>query len=78
MNVVDLAQGTPKPMYELDTTAQSGKAPGAVITLNPYVAAARFVLAGHDLDRNVRKTAEQISKNVSGRIQHETSSTSLR
>jgi hypothetical protein len=55
-------------MYELDTTADSGKAPGAAITLIPSVAAARFVLAGSDLDRNVKQTATQIAEQVSRRL----------
>jgi hypothetical protein len=62
--VDDLTRGAPKPMYELDTKADSGTLPGAAITLNPYVAAARFVLSGSDLDRNVRQTAKQIAEQV--------------
>ena len=33
----DLGGGMPKPLYSVDTKADSGKLPGAVITLNPYV-----------------------------------------
>jgi len=65
--VDNLADGAPRPFYELDTTAASGPLPGAVITLNPYVAAARFVLAGHDLERNVKQTAGQIAADVAAR-----------
>jgi hypothetical protein len=57
----------PRPFYELDTTAASGPLPGAVITLNPYVAAVRFVLAGHDLEGNVKQTADQIAADVAAR-----------
>ena len=60
----DLARGTPAPLYELDASAKSRDLPGAVVTLNPYVVAARFVLAGHDLDRNVRDAAHEIAKRV--------------
>jgi hypothetical protein len=45
VSVDDLAQGVPRPLYELNTSADSGRVPGAIITLNPYVAAARFVLS---------------------------------
>jgi hypothetical protein len=45
VDIDDLAAGAPKPMYTVETKADSGKLPGAVITLNPYVAAARFVIA---------------------------------
>src|SRR5262249_41457973 len=42
----DLAQGAPKRFYELNTAADSGKAPGAgpMIVLGPAGAAARFVI----------------------------------
>jgi hypothetical protein len=62
VDINDLKQGVPKPFYELNTTADSGKAPGAgpVITL----VAARFVIAGKDLDRNVKQTASQIALEV--------------
>ncbi len=64
----DLSAGAPQPFYQVDTAAQSGKMPGAIITLNPAVAAARFVLAGGDLDRNTRDTASQIAKSVAARV----------
>jgi hypothetical protein len=66
--VDDLSAGTPAPFYQLDTSAESGKLPGAVVTLNPYVAAARFVLAGGDLDRNVKETAKEIAKAIVTRV----------
>jgi hypothetical protein len=64
----DLARGTPSPMYELDTRADSGRIPGAALTLNPYVAAARFVMSGRDLDRNVKQTATLIADQVTRRL----------
>jgi hypothetical protein len=74
VSVDDLAQGSPKPLYELDTRAESGKMPGAVITLNPYVAAAKFVLSGRDLDRNIAKIASKIADNIAERIRKQASS----
>jgi hypothetical protein len=62
VTIDDLTGGTPKPLYSVETKADSGKLPGAVITLNPYVAAARFAIAGGDLDRNVKQSATQIAK----------------
>ena len=38
--------------------------PGAAITLNPYVAAAKFLLAGRDLDKSVRHAASDIADAV--------------
>jgi hypothetical protein len=64
----DLARGAPAPFYELDTSAQSHPLPGAVVKLNPYVVAARFVLAGQDLDKNVKDTAHEIAKSVVARV----------
>jgi hypothetical protein len=64
----DLAQGTPKPFYELDTSATSGKAPGAVITLNPYVAIAKFALSSRDLEQNVKQAAAKIASDVASRV----------
>lgn len=63
VDINDLSQGAPKPFYELKTTADSGKAPGAgpMIVLSPAGAAARFVIAGGDLNRNVKQTASKIA-----------------
>jgi hypothetical protein len=67
----NLTGGAPRPFYELDTTAASGTAPGAapaaVIVMNPYVAAVRFVLAGRDLEQNVKQTAGKIAADVAAR-----------
>lgn len=63
-----LGAGAPRPLYTLDTHAQSGKLPGAAVTLNPYVAAARFVMAGKDLDRNAKDTAAKIADQVKTRV----------
>ena len=72
--VDDLSQGPPKPLYEVDTDATSGKAPGAAptIVLGPYGAAARFVMAKKDLDKNVKQTASQIAEYIAKRIQEAT------
>lgn len=69
--VNDLAQGQPKPLYEIDTDAASGDKPGAAPTLvlGPYGAAARFVMAGKDLDKNVNQTAAEIAARLAKRVQ---------
>ena len=69
--VDDLTQGPPKPLYEVDTEATSGKAPGAAPTLvlSPYGAAARFVMAKKDLDKNVKQTASKIADYIAQRVQ---------
>jgi hypothetical protein len=58
----DLAGGRPKPLYAVETKADSGKLPGAIIMPNPAVAAARFVIASGDFDRNVRQSATRIAR----------------
>ncbi len=67
----DLSQGPPKPLYEIDTHADSGKTLGAAptIVLGPYGAAARYVLAGKDLDNNVKQTALKITAEIARRVQ---------
>ena len=68
--VDDLSQGPPRPMYEVATDASSGNKPGAAPTLvlTPYGAAARFVMAGGDLDKNVKQTAASIAAQMTRRI----------
>lgn len=58
----NLSKGPPQPFYEVGTNARSGDLPGVGPTLvfSPYGAAARFLLAGTDLERNVRETARKI------------------
>jgi Domain of unknown function (DUF4410) len=69
VTAIDQLGGTvPQPLYTIDTSAQSRKLPGAAVTLNPYVAAARFVMAGGDLDRNAKATAAKIADQVKARI----------
>lgn len=65
----DLTKGAPRPFYQVSTTADSGKAPGAAptIILGPAGAAARFVIAGQDLNRNVKQTAAKIAAEATQR-----------
>jgi len=71
VDVNDLTQGAPRSFYELNTTADSGKAPGAgpAIVFGPAGVAARFVIAGKDLDRNVKQTASKIAEEVAQRCE---------
>jgi hypothetical protein len=62
------AAAAPKPLYEAQLDAKSGKTPGAAVTLNPYVAAAKYVLAGFDLDRSTQQTAQKIADQVAARV----------
>ncbi len=70
-NVHNLSEGPPKPLYAIDADASSGSKPGAAPTLvlGPYGAAARFVMAGSDLEKNVKQTAAAIAARISKRAQ---------
>jgi hypothetical protein len=68
VSVDDLVQGSPKPFYELGTKAESRKLPGAIITMNPYVAAAKYVLSGRDLEKNITQTASKIAADIAERV----------
>lgn len=69
--VHDLAQGPPLPLYEIATDASSGTKAGAAPTLvlGPYGAAARFVMAGTDLEKNIKHTAAEIAGRLAKRFQ---------
>jgi hypothetical protein len=62
------AETAPALLFRAQLDATSNKGPGAAITLNPYVAAAKFVLAGHDLDRSTQSIAEKIADEVAARV----------
>lgn len=68
VSVSDMAEGLPKPFYEMGTITYSSERPGAVISFNPYAAASRFVLCGLDLDTNVMQTASRIAGDIAERF----------
>lgn len=59
VTLTDLAKPN-QSLYEIDTKDSSGKKPGAAITMNPYAAAAKFVMEKNATDKVVKKTAGQI------------------
>ena len=56
------------PLYQAVEQAASSDKPGAVIKLNPYVIAAKFVMASGDEKKTIRKTAQQIADAVIARL----------
>ncbi len=56
-----------QPLYNLSATENSGKKVGAAITMNPYVAAAKFVMEKNAPEKTIKKTASEISQDI---IQH--------
>jgi hypothetical protein len=53
-----------KPLYEVADNENSGKKLGAVITMNPYVAAVKFVMEKNAPEKTVKKTAGDIAKEI--------------
>jgi hypothetical protein len=58
-----------KPFYDFEASNNSGKMPGAaVVKMNPYAAAAKFVMSRHADEREVRNTAETIAERVAEQL----------
>ena len=68
VTLTDLA-APQKPLYEAADSANSGKKIGAAITMNPYVAAAKFVMEKNAPEKTVKKTAAEIAKEVETHLQ---------
>jgi Domain of unknown function (DUF4410) len=64
--VDNLADGPPRPLYQVQTDATSGNAPGAgpMIVINPASVAVRFVMTRNDLKHNVTQTAAKIANEI--------------
>jgi len=54
----------PAPLYTVTDNAAGKPVPGAIVTMNPYAAAAKFVLDGQDLDAAIKSTAKKITQQV--------------
>ena len=63
VTLTDLSQPK-KPLYTEEKHDDSGKKVGAVVTMNPYVAAAKFVMEKNAPENTVKKTASEISADV--------------
>jgi hypothetical protein len=70
VDIADLAKAEPAHFHEVKAPVGVGtKAPGAasMIGRHPAAVAVKFVLAGKDLDKNVKQTAAQIADEVVAR-----------
>jgi hypothetical protein len=68
VGVSDIRSNPDAPFYTLEAADGSGKMPGAaVVKLNPYVAAAKFVMSRHASERDVTRTASEIAKQIVAR-----------
>jgi hypothetical protein len=59
-------------LYQADADDSSGKKPGAVVTMNPYVAVAKFAMEKNATDKTVKKTAKQITAEFDKRMRTST------
>lgn len=59
-----LAPGTVTPVLQFGSQAGSGHAPGAVVTMNPYAAAAKFVIGRNATTRDIEKMGQAIAKEI--------------
>jgi uncharacterized protein DUF4410 len=65
VGVSDLASSAPRAAFAIfGTVKEPSKLPGAVVTMNPYVAAAKFVLQKNASERDIQKTAGQIVEQI--------------
>lgn len=68
VGVSDAARNPDAPFYTLEAADGSGKMPGAaVVKMNPYVAAAKFVMSRHASERDVTRTASEIAREIVAR-----------
>jgi hypothetical protein len=59
-----LGPGSVTPVLQFGSNADSGHAPGAVVTMNPYAAAAKFVLGRNATTRDVEKMGQAIAQEI--------------
>jgi len=59
-----LGAGTVTPVLQFGSNADSGHAPGAVVTMNPYAAAAKFVLGRNATTRDIEKMGQAIAQEI--------------
>lgn len=64
VDVTDRSSHPGSPFLLLGSTTGSGKGPGAAVTLNPYVAAAKFVLAKNATEKDVTHAAAAIAAEI--------------
>ena len=65
----DLSKPGQPPLYQaVDEGSGGGHMPGAIVKLNPYVVAAKFVMTGRDENKAINDTAERIAETIVARI----------
>lgn len=64
VSVFDLAQSRDQPILVYGTGKGSRPMPGALVTWNPYVMAAKYVLSHNATDKDVRRLGKQIAEDL--------------
>jgi len=65
IGISNLASSEPRaPFLIIGTTKDPNMIPGAIVTMNPYVAAAKFVLAKNAAPKDIKKTAALIADEI--------------
>jgi hypothetical protein len=64
VSVIDLAVDPDAPFIIFGTVKDPKQMPGAVVTRNPYVAAAKFVLEKNASEKDVKRTAQEIVQEI--------------
>ncbi len=71
VSVFDLARSAQQPVVTFGTGTGSKPLPGAIITMNPYVMAAKFVLSRNATDKDVKKLGKNIARHLAEiEVQH--------
>lgn len=60
-----------QPLYQVDGSGQKGNMPGAILMMNPYALAAKFVMSKKDLEKSVKKAAGEIAEQVVKKLKPE-------
>lgn len=66
VKVYDLAASSDSPAVAFGSDTNSRKMPGAVVTMNPYAAAAKFFLEKNATEKVVKRLAETIAEEILG------------
>lgn len=69
VSITDLSGNRNEPFLVCGTGSKSGRGPGAIVMMNPYVAAAKFVLSKRAPEKDVKKTARQIADVITKSIE---------
>ncbi|WP_109481036.1 DUF4410 domain-containing protein [Paraburkholderia sp. C35] len=63
-----LPEQSPAPLYQTVDGQSDKHMPGAIVKMNPYAAAARFVMAGNDQQADIKQAAGQVTDAVIARM----------